>query len=310
MLHDLSLRGVGRGFAAVGAIGMGGVAAAGGALPAAAAATCATTTPASTLLSGGELCEIVITQSGTYSFPNSIAKLSAVLVGGGAAGVVDGPSADDWWNSYGGGGGEVTYIDDVALGVDHEVVVGAGGEWDTASEDGQSTSLGSDAAQGATDTVSGAGNSGSDMVYDVQPSEPEFKSAGGGARTAGVADHDTDVLTVGAGYFLSQIPGVDSELFPASADGGTEYGRGGVWTLASVPSSGQGAPATFDNPDGMDGVVILRYAATEDEAAVAPALAETGAEVPAAAFVGFAGIAALGLGLMAFARRARRTAAN
>ncbi len=293
---------------------MGGVAAAGGALPAMAAASCVTTTPASTLLSGGKICEIVITNSGTYDFPDSISKLSAVLVGGGGAGgglyVGDG----EWWGAYGGGGGAVVYIDDVELGVDHEVIVGAGGlyngDQDLGLDLGQPTSLGAVSAAGAEWETSGTGNFDAWGGYSSAAGEPDYTIAGGGARTAANWDSSAGLLTVGAGYFLSQIPGVDPELFPSSADGTTEYGRGGIWNLATVPNSGQGAPGILEIEDGAAGVVLLRYAAAEDEAAAAPALAETGAEVPAAAFAGFAGVTALGLGLMAFARRARRTAAS
>lgn len=282
-----------------------------GAVPAAAAPgeTCETTTPTATLISDG-VCELRITADGTYNFPSSITKLSAVLVGGGGGGVAT--SSD--YGGYPGGGGAVVYVDSVALGTDLSVVIGAGG----ASADGQATSLETDVAAGGLAAVgnvggsSGNGNPGSTSTL-VNTSLFAFGGGQGGAATT---------TSAGPGVPLSAVA-TDATLFPAALDGSEVFGAGGIGvelgqpSAAVVPNSGQGgstvggAPSTFSvgsATPGAAGVIIMRFPATPPAPAPAPdpTLAATGAS-DASATVLAGGIALVG-GAVALAAAGRMRA--
>lgn len=145
----------------------------------------------------------------------------------------------------------------------------------------------------------------------MEPGDYGDYDAGGGAKSAAVlipGDYPEEVRP-GEGYLLSEIPGVDSKLFPASLNAGVEYGRGGVYNEIPAAHTGQGGPGRNDTSNlGSAGVVILRYAATPS--AAKPELAATGSEAPVAAFAGFAALIAAGAALIGVSRRPRATTAD
>ncbi len=299
-----------RNTAAVGAVGLCGASLFGASAAIAAPEDC--TYPGSIEVTAG-VCQVVITADGVHTFPTTLGKVSAVIVGAGGGGYVDLENA----GPYGGGGGEVLYVDTVALGTAITVDVGEGGTSgtdDVLAGDGDDTVFGAITARGGLAPVPNP-ESPSDFIGGDSGNGNAGSNAGPGAGAAGSPpDYDTP----GPGFLLSGIPGVDSTLFAASADGGVYYGLGGsVESLsdasvlpAVVASSGSGGsanlnyatePRTGSSADGADGVVIVRYAA--------PALAATGSD-PAGALV-FAGATAIaGAALLANSgiRRRRRRA--
>jgi hypothetical protein len=104
--------------------------------------------------------------------------------------------------------------------------------------------------------------------------------------------------TAGVGLSISQLSGLDLALFPAGSYTSDTYGSGGqvgpAATFLTASGSGgavlQDADPAVDPTDaaGIDGLVILRFAAAVAPAAVvvppvapaAPSLAATGAAVP------------------------------
>ena len=207
----------------------------------------------------------------------------------------------------------MVYVDEVELGVDVEIAVGRPDPTDTYPYTGENSVLGTHVARGGNPGFSigdsGTGNAASDWESYTYPDDtPGAGRAGGGARTAGsvIGDH-VKTFVPGAGYYLSQVPGADADLFPASNDGAVEYGRGGWYEAETLPNSGQGGRGSATSVEGAAGVVILRYLATQT--ADAPTLPETGREAPVAALAGFAGLAAPGATLIGLGRR-RRTTTN
>jgi len=264
---------------------LGGTATMLGAAPAVAAPgeTCEPTTPTATLIGDG-VCELRITVDGSYNFPTSISKLSTVLVGGGSGGLA---SSSDY-GGYGGGGGAVVYVDNVALGTDLSVVIGAGGASGAA---GSPTTLEAEVADGGLAPSgglggsSGSGNPGS-AYTEVGSTRYAFGGGQGGAATT---------TSAGPGVPLSAVA-TDATLFPPTLDGAEVFGAGGVGVElgqtapAVVPNSGQGggavggdfSSAIVGSADaGAAGVVAMRFAATPPPPAPAPApepaLAATGA---------------------------------
>lgn len=242
-----------------------------------AAPACATTSPAAVLISP-TVCEIRITSSGTYTFPTGIAKLAAVLVGGGGGG-------EDLQGQFGyaGDGGSVVYVDRVNLGTQVSITVGAGGAGaNVAADDGLATTL----DDGTVTSAAGGA------------------AAHGAYQGEGAAGPWTMDYVGGPGYQLHDVPGADPSLFPAGLDT-QEYGQGGIGYDSSDPASvappsgptvpgtggyGYIAPPIDDSSAGVDGVVILRFAPqtivppTTPVAPVAPisagpSLAFTGADV-------------------------------
>lgn len=257
------------------------------------------------------VCQVVITADGVVTFPAMLNKVSAVIVGAGGGGYVNLNNA----GPYGGGGGEVIYVDNVVLGTPITVDVGEGGiagNADVLAGDGEDTLFGAATAGGGfapvPDDPSDVANS--DFSGGVSGNGHTGALAGGGA--AGDASSSTDP---GPGYVLSAVPGVDPALFPASADGGVEYGGGGIGdsdsglsslTPLAVNSGAGGGAYTNHESDlpfggaqpGADGVVILRYSAQ-------PALAATGSDATGALMLG-AAAAVGGAALVAAANTSRR----
>jgi hypothetical protein len=300
---------VSRGAAATGALGLAGVSIFGASTASAAPADCAY--PGSTEVVAG-VCQVVITADGVYTFPSTLTKVSAVVVGAGGGGYLQVLGA----GPYGGGGGEVLYVDSVALDTPITVDIGDGGTAgsdDTVATDGDDTTFGAVTARGGLAPVPSDPQDPAGSTYDSTAASGNGNEAllsGGGA--AGDAGNPGN-YDVGPGYLLSAIPGVNAALFPASADGGVEYGRGGTALSTDsatsitppVPHSGTGGSAyqnyevdAGDSADGDDGVVILRYAA-------APELAATGTDPAGALLLGGA-TAVLGAGMIAGSAAARR----
>ena len=282
--------------AAVGIAGAGAVAlAAGGAAAPAQAFTgaCATTVPAAVLIADG-VCEVRFSAPGAFSFtpPSGITKLAAVLVGaGGGAGIQTSNS-----ESYSGAGGTVVYIDSLPLGGPVTGTVGAGG---AASQAFETTSPAAGAATviGATSAAGGA--AGSTVIQSCVVGGWGFWF-GSGAQT--LAQGNPTCLP-GTGFKLSQLTGVDTTLFPASADGTDVYGNGGPanptdpGVVSAVAGSGGSVGETLAAP-GSNGLVVFRFAA-------APTLSATGSNVPWTVPGASAALIATGALLLALRRRRR-----
>ncbi len=282
--------------AAVGIAGAGavGLAAGGAAAPAEAfTGACATTVPAAVLVADG-VCEVRFSAPGAFSFtpPSGISKLAAVLVGaGGGAGI-----QTTHHTSYSGSGGTVVYIDSLPLGGPVTGTVGAGG---AASQDTDTTAptAGADTTVGATPAAGGAaGNAGVHLC--VVGGSWGFW-LGNGAKTLAQGD---PTCAPGAGFKLSQLAGVDTTLFPASADGTDVYGNGGnanpadPGVVSAVAGSGGSVGETLAAP-GSGGLVVFRFAA-------APTLAATGSTVSWT--VPGASAALIGVGALLLTLRHRR----
>jgi hypothetical protein len=268
--------------------------------------SCGTATPAATLVAPG-VCEVVFTESGTFTAPSTISKLAAFLVAGGEGGSID----SDFGSTYGGGAGEVVYIDAVEFSAPLAVSVGTGGyanDRGTATE----TTVGDATARPGDGVFSGNEN------YNPTSAPCINRESGAGAGAAGNGDGDT----VGPGYLLSEFPGVDTALFPAT-DGEAIFAQGGDACLPALPTtvanSGNGGATTFAAAnDGSDGIVIFRYATLSDEAGeeaqsgIAPAatvLAATGPSVSSAWAPGAASaLFAAGAALLVMVRRSRKNA--
>lgn len=274
-----------------------------GATPAIAAPDDCSTVPGATEIVSG-ICQVVITADGVYTFPTTIDKLSAVVVGAGG-----GSYESDFIGAYGGGGGEVVYVDNVALGTPITVDVGTGGAAGaeaTIAADGTDTVFGSTTARGGI------------APYPSDPTDPANSSVSSGDSGNGNSGQfsgagaagDASGTIPGPGYLLSAVPGVDATLFPSAANGAVEYGKGGTageTQTPAVPSSGTGGsafydysttPETFGSQAGDDGVVILRYA-------LAGTLASTGVEANVPLIAGTAATVA-GAALLAGSSVTRR----
>jgi hypothetical protein len=249
------------------------------------------------------ICEKAYTTAGDYSFtaPPSVAKMSAVLVGGGMGGIASGPV------TYGGGGGGVAFVDSVDISGPIAVTVGAGGVFES------SLSLPGDTTVGAN-TAGGAGGLFDDnedirdLMISGSPQEspgwipmPSFGGSGGGAGGA-----PTD-CAAGHGLTASEVA-AGSSLFPAVL-GEPELGQGGSCsgiTPLGAAGAGKGGDvytsgAVFAADAGTDGAVIFRWAAASlpDDA-----LPDTGLDVQP--WMIGAGVAAVAAGAL-FASGALRT---
>ena len=220
-----------------------------------AAGSCQTTTPAATTVAPG-ICEVAFTEAGEFTFtaPSGIAKLQAVVVGGGSAAWTDEAGV------YGGGGGDVEFFDDVDVSAPIDIVVGRGGTFD----DG----IGADSEING-DVVDGGGVGGtSGNGY------PSFNGAEFGAG-AGAGGSATSEQVAGPGVSASEVA-VGGSLFPATV-GEPEFGAGGVAPNAysvdvgatpEIPGNGgnarqlvpnMGPGSTLYGDDGRDGAVFLRW---------------------------------------------------
>ncbi|MBB5632388.1 hypothetical protein BKA04_000611 [Cryobacterium mesophilum] len=289
-----------RNTAAVGAVGLCGASLFGASAAVAAPVPCAY--PGSTQVVTG-VCQVVVTADGVLTFPSTLNKVTAILVGAGGGGYI-GAEGD---GAYGGGGGEVIYVDSVALDTAITVDIGSGG---TIGLDGVEAGNGGDTLFGAATAHGGLGSVIDQGSHVGGVSGNGHTGILGGGGAAGDAP-DSD--TPGPGYLLSGVPGVDAALFPSAADPAVQYGRGGEsdssdapGNAAAVPTnSGAGGSAYWQfgevstgeaNP-GADGVVIVRYAAAS--------LAATGADSTGALIVGGLAVAG-GAALVASAGAVRR----
>lgn len=278
------------GAVSLGVLTLGGAGALAAAVPASAAPSCVATVPAATLISS-TVCEIRISASGSYTFPTSIAKLSAVLLGAGGGGENWGPD----FLGYGGDGGAAVYIDTVPLGTPVAITVGAGGTPGVYDIDTDTTSpvptAGGSTFLDATEAVGG------------QPGAADGNYDGRGA--GGTSDDDP------TGVQLSALAGVDPVLFASSLET-TEYSRGGAGYAAGDPATtpptataaptvaGSGGHGLLNTTPltataGADGLVILRFAAIDDSP---PAPTPTGPTLPDTGFDATPGFLAAG-GLLA-----------
>lgn len=271
---------------------------------------CGTTTPAATLVAPG-VCEVLITESGTFTAPSGLSKLAAFMVGAGGAGW----GADGIVASYGGGAGEVVYVDSVEFASPLAITIGTGGSADVdVLESGGSTimgdytALGGSVSDGMTGGVSGNGYLGTQTAPDCTIDTAwEYSGGGGGATSIGVDNNG------GAGLVLSEFPDVDATLFPP-LETATLYGVGGdSCSLAPVPgNTGNGGTASLDSAqNGSHGVVIFRYAAVAVPAAAptVPVLAATGPSSDSVVAAGAASaLFAAGAALLLMVRRSRKNA--
>ena len=211
------------------------------------------------------ICEKAYTTAGDYTFavPASVAKMSAVLVGGGQGGLTN-------IFSYGGGGAGVVFVDSVDISQPISLTVGAGGEYDLATE---TMGYGGDTTVG-TNTAGGGGSIDGLFDFDFarvfQSGSPQSSlgwalplSNGSGGGAGGTP---TDCVG-GPGLTASEVA-AGSSLFPAVL-GEPELGQGGSCsgiTGASEAGAGKGGDVFGEVPNvqaeaGSDGAVILRWAA-------------------------------------------------
>lgn len=310
----MSANDLGRKTAAIGATVLaGGALAIAGGTPAMAAPTCGATEPAATVVAPG-VCQVVVTESGTFTAPSGLSKLSALVVGAGGSAFYGG--ADGY--GFGGGGGEVVYVDQVSLSTPATVTVGSGAPvGDGSILDGGSTRLDSTEARGGKGPFTFASGNGNASGTESGISQ---YSGGGGAAGAGQRSDDRAIPALGgAGYSTSSLPGVDPVLFPAIADD-LVLGQGGTASgAAEAPGVGFGGGAATSSSGataGGDGVIIFRYAALDDGVVpvplpaapaaaapvVKPTLAETGVEAAGMSAAGL-GAALLGAAALLIGRR-------
>lgn len=274
------------------------------------------------------VCEYIFDEADTYTFtaPEDVTKVSAILIGGGGGGFADSSTA------YGGGGGEVIYVDDISG--ETQVVVGAGGaagDGQVGATDGTATTVGKNIAQGGggapENGSGGTSGSGKAGVLAFNFYTGLLGGAGGGSSDVG------NGVEGGPGLAASAASGVDTDLFPVSVNE-TKFGPGGSLVdsggnyfevpqgedvsfepagLAPDVVAGAGGNVVIDiNTDpvsmtangGEDGAVVIRWAAPAGEED-GNTLPETGASVsPWAMAVSFA---AIGSGMVAVLRRRRLT---
>ena len=250
------------------------------------------------------ICEKAYTTAGDYTFavPASVAKMSAVLVGGGQAGVIidegSGPIG-----AYAGSGGGVLFVDSVDISAPITFTVGAGGSNDSYGED---TVLGTAVAGGGyvdrdLGPVSGAPQLFASFRVNTGPPLELYSGGGaGGTPTTCAGGPGVTASSVAAG----------SSLFPALL-GEPVFGQGGSCsgiTLTSEPGAGKGGDVYDELPDyeaaaGTDGAVILRWTA---------GLPDTGVSVQpwliGASVAGVLGGALLASGALRARRQGRRSA--
>ncbi len=281
--------------AAVSILTLGGAGALAAAVPASAAPSCAATIPAATLISS-TICEIRVTVDADVTIPSSVAKVGAVLVGAGGGGLDVGPG--DF--GYAGDSGQMEYIEYAGDGAARFAVIGSAGV--AGAENGPTS------GEGGATTFSGAQADGG------WSGEMTQATLGEGADPAGADVRD--------GYVLSALPGVDPTLFPTGLDT-FEYARGGTGdnTADGVPLTagpaasdyGYGGMGLLDggtSTAGVDGILILRFAAVDDAppvlppAPAAPTLPDTGFDA-APGLVAAGSLLVAGGTLLALRRRRR-----
>lgn len=243
------------------------------------------------------ICEKAFTTAGDYTFavPASVAKMSAVLVGGGQGGGVQDYGGGSFM-AYAGGGGGVLFVDSVSLSAPIAITVGVGGANDLSP--GGDTTVGSDLAGGghADDDLGLVSGSPQEFPsFEVESGPPVALWSG-----AGAGGSPTD-CAAGPGVTASSVA-AGSSLFPAVV-GEPVYGSGGSCsgvTLSGAPAAGQGGDVYTDgviplSTAGYDGAVILRWT---------PGLPDTGMNVQP--WMIGAGVATVAAGAL-FASGALRT---
>lgn len=270
----------------------------------AASAGAATACPSGATEVAAGVCSVTMTSSGSFTAPEGVTTLEALLVGGGGAGAYDDES-----NYTGGAAGAITYVQAVGVASPIAVTVGLGGVSSVAAEgdtsgDGTTTSIndgtttstavggGFHAATGATGTTASTFVSGAAGTVSLWPAF--------GGETCFADDGEG-----GGGPVSFSAPFATAHL---SCGGGVQ-GDGTV--AAGVAGTGSGGAATAFNGDesfwvnggnGGSGFVIFRYPMAQ---VFEDTLAATG---PASAGLGWASAAlvALGVALMGASRRLRR----
>lgn len=218
------------------------------------------------------ICEKAYTTAGDFTFtaPSSVAKMSAVLVGGGQGGEIQNFSGGEF-AAYAGSGGGVLFVDSVDLSAPIAITVGAGGANDFSA--GGDTTVGSDVAGGgyyddALGPISGFPQAFSGFPELTGPPVALWSGGGaGGTPTDCAAGPGVSASSVAAG----------SSLFPA-VGGETIYGSGGSCSgvvLTAEAGAGMGGNVYTDGAtpaadEGVDGAVILRWT---------PGLPDTGLSV-------------------------------
>lgn len=217
------------------------------------------------------VCEVSFTESGLYTFsaPEGITKLSAVLIGAGGGGWFDGVEA------YGGGGGSLYYVDDVDTSGDVEIAVGTGGDsaHGGSADNGTQTYLdGSIAEGGGAATWDAGGYSG-----DYQSIFGYYGASGSSNSGEGTSSTDQELVVQeiagAAGLTFADVVG-SSTLFGLTEDT-TLYAPGGdvalfggdLVTTVNIPGAGGASngnidfsTATGSSYAGADGAVFLRWA--------------------------------------------------
>lgn len=212
-----------------------------------------------------DVCELTFTSSSavTWTVPDGVTSVDALLVGGGGAGgmaVTSGDGGTDNGSGGGGGGGDVTLVTgkNVTKGDSLQVVAGAGGAGrDTSNTQGNglpgsATSLGSDSAAGGLGgegaigkgPEGGASGSGNRGGYESYVPSTRFGTT---AATGGGGGGDTTVGTDGRNG-TGDLSGGDGGA------GGTP--TGGLFagnTLSYGGGGGGGAVANLTSGKGADG---------------------------------------------------------
>ena len=262
---------------------------------AATVADCGTFDGAEVTLMDGDICDVVWTTPGTYSFkaPTGVTNLQGIFVGAGAGGL--GYNDGSITVGYGGDAGEVAFFDDIETSPEWTVHIGDGGEG---------------AYSTAYNTVTGNYGEASDFSLDVPPSDFEYPGA------QGYIGPDDDGPYVGLGAntgnpdrntgFVSSDPdlvGANNALWPV-IPGEQEFAVGGIGQSGNsdfftdlTPGSG-GNASQLEGQTGADGMIIVRY--------YAPKLASTGVDAAPMGIAAAGMLVAGGVGL-AIARRARRS---
>lgn len=288
------------------------------------------------------ICQISfldVSEPQLFTAPSGITKMGAVLVGGGGGAWVN---SSNGLEAYGGGGGGVAYVNlDNAAGQNFEITVGSGGapakNYPYLEAQGGTTTLlniitdlsvDATGGGGATDMTSGdSGAPGAGLGLGSTHGASGGGACGHGTGMVEVDDYQQSVLG-GAGCAASSLAGVDSTLFPASANdpllgsGGdasinlTFFGQSfnaQVWfanTGAGGSAEGVNNPSTDSSTAdaGSDGGVYLRWQTAESQNSddSNPALANTGSGTTTFAW-GVAVITGLMGAALAFAARRRHS---
>ena len=251
------------------------------------------------------ICEKAYTTAGDYTFtaPSSVAKMSAVLVGGGQGGGVD-LFPDGEFLAYAGGGGGVLFVDSVSPSAPVAISVGAGGAADFSGGGDTTVGLHVAGGGGTGDAIPSSGSPQENAGFLVEPDPPAVLFSGGGAGGTPTS------CAAGPGVTASSVA-AGSSLFPALL-GEPMFGEGGSCsgvTLVSEAGAGKGgdvytelSPVPVADP-GADGAVILRWT---------PGLPDTGVSIQpwliGASVAGVFGGALLASGALRARRQGRHSA--